>query len=592
MITPEYRRLPYSLVYCTSKDIFGYSINYGSIPNYVRSLGLKNSITSLVKIGWFLDESGESDLSAQFKLATHLLPSNKHNIAKQLVFNQGRIIFFRAQIYILIKYLILYGNGEDKAIESKELQTIGLCLLATTELISSQVKERKNARVRSETQSLNILTHEVVTNSFFMDMFSIPTVRLQMVRARYMFKTIHSRLRENPKVEDDYVDINHFFQESIEITLTDYLNFGTSLIVYYFQFFQKESALLEKNFPNIYPQKLFENSIVGEKKVNAFFDLLSTTLPRLKTDLQSSSSPKRRREFIYDLLLLRANPLLKINSEIFIPFSIPFLFERITSGIFWLVLDHLNDNYGRDISDRFTRYHGRIFQEYVEEIVQNIHKHHPIDGERIVQEQTYKIRKQEGKTPDIMIFGSDYAIFFEASATRMQAKGTISLGRKDAFDSDFKKMILHNAKSLDNFINKFRKGSIVIDGIEPKNIAFFYPVIVTIETFAGQNPIINPFLKNKFKINKLFPSKDIAGLTILEINDIEYIEGYVNASFIDILKSWHSQSSDLLPKEHFKDHIKKFPEKDVSSDTLMSQITDAALDEAAQFMFNKKLLQN
>ncbi|WP_420631918.1 hypothetical protein [Candidatus Leptofilum sp.] len=543
-------------------------------------------MASLIRIAWFLDESGESDMIAQLELSRQLLPSHRQNAAKQLILEQGRIIFFRAQVYILLKYLILYGNDEDNDVESKELQSIGSCLLSVTELISSQVKERKSIQ-RNETQSLNALTHEIVTNSFILGKFSIPAVRLLMVRARYMFKTIHLRLKNNSKAEIDFLDIDHFFQESVGIQLTEYLNFGTSLIVYFLQFLQKDSALQEKGFPYIYPQKLFEKSNVHREKVNIFFDLLSITLSQAKTDLQASIALEHRREFIYDFLFMKSKPLVQFSSDFLIPFSIPFLFERITSGIFWQLLDHLNQNYDRTISDQFTRYHGRIFQEYVEEFIQEIHKQHPVEGERIVQEQTYRIGKQEGKTSDIMIFGSDYAIFVEASATRMQAKGTISQGTRTAFDSDFKKMILHNAKSLDNFIKKFRSGSITIEGIESEKIAVYYPVIITMETFAGQNSIIHPFLKSTLESDKLFANKDIAGLSVLEIDDIEYLEGYINATLISILKSWHGQSNDLLPKDHFKDHLKNFPEKDELSKTLLLKITGAALDEATQFMFNK-----
>lgn len=587
MVQPEYRRIPYSLVYCTSKEVFGYSLGFRNIPNYVQGLDLKNAIRTLIRIAWFLDENNESDVATQLELARQLLPSHRQGAARQLVMQQGRIIFFRAQIYILIKYLLIFGSDNNKAVESEELKTIGACLLSVTELISSQVKDRKRGK-QIESQTLNTLTHEIVTSSFFLGKFSIPTIRLLMVRARYMFKTIHTRLKNESSVGRNYLDIDHFFEESIGIQLNEYLNLGISLIVYFLQFLEKGSPLLDENFPYIFPKKLFSESIVEEKKVNIFFNFLSTTFSHSRSELQASFSREQRREFVYDFLYLRSNPLLQINSEIFIPFSLPFLFERITSGIFWQVLDHLNLKYERKVSDRFTRYHGRIFQIYVEEFIQKIYQQNPTKGEQLVQEQTFRIGKQEGKTPDIMIFGSDYAVFFEASATRMQAKGTVGLGERSAFDSDFQKMILHNAKSLDSFIEKFRNGLISIEDIDPRKIKFYYPVIITIESFAGQNSIIYPFLKRKLKDSQLLIDKDIAGLTILEISDIEYLEGYVNATLIDVLKSWHSQSNELLPDQHFKDHIKSFPEKDESFKTLLSQITDIAFDEAIQFMFNLK----
>lgn len=585
MVQPEYRRIPYSLVYCSSKDVFGYSLGFRNIPNYIQSLDLQNAIRTLIRIAWFLDEKNESDAAAQLELARQLLPSHRQVAAHQLVIGQGRIIFFRAQIYILIKYLLIFGSDKNKAVESEELKTIGACLLSVTELISSQVKDRKKGK-RLESQTLNALTHEIVTSSFFLGKFSIPATRLIMARARHMFITIQTRLKNEPNVGINYLDIDYFFEESVGIKLGEYLNLGTSLIVYFLQFFEKGSPLLDESFPSIFPKKLFSESRVEEQKVNVFFKLLSTTFSRSRLELQTSFSREQRREFIYDFLYLRANPLLQINSEIYIPFSLPFLFERITNGIYWQVLDHLNRQYERTVSDRFTRYHGRIFQIYVEEFIQKIHKQNPIKGEQFFQEHTYRIGKQEGKTPDIMIFGSDYAIFFEASATRMQAKGTIGLGERAAFDSDFKKMVLHNAKSLDNFIEKFRNGSIKIEDIDPGKIELYYPVIITIESFAGQNSIIYPFVKRKLEDTELLVGKDIAGLTILEISDIEYLEGYVNAALIDILKSWHSQSNGLLPEQHFKDHIKSFPEKDESFKTLLSEITDAAFDEAIQFMFN------
>lgn len=569
-----------SAVFVLSEELYRDPLGYRSIPRLVQYIDRRNGLIALAKACWLLEEWGDLDVEAQLLLVREFIDDHRAPLASNLITEQGRTIFFRPQFLALMKYLALHGRNTAKPIEQDDLKRLGLAMLAVTDLIDAIGKRAK--RERSGDDLIKDVAFDIATSSYSVRGLHTTGIRLFVVRARHLYLDIHESLDEASA--NDYLDINQYFHQATGVNLSDYLSIGLSIIVSYLRFRNEDRRLPDNpNFILLQPTQLFRDSVVEPEIIERIFKMISASLPHFVHTVRDQD----RRELAYDFLEMKTTPLLQLDGGIFMPFSLDFLFERLTLGVYWVILDHLNAAYGRSLSNQFTRYNGFLFQEYVTSLTSELAKRTEKDAEEMVLDQLYYVGRQEHRTPDIILFGSDYAILIEASATRLQAKRTTALGIPEAFEQDCEKIIFHNVRSLNTFIENFKSGNVSFDEVATDEIRIFYPVIITIEGFL-KYPIIDRFLENTIRERSLLSDEEIAGLSILHVQDLENLEGYSAATFIEALEEWHRDSEELIPDEPFSQLLDSLPKRQDESDWI-GQITDRAFRESAALVFGKHL---
>jgi hypothetical protein len=576
-------------VYVLSKELYRYPLGYDSIPRVVRRLDADNALVVLAKVSWLLEEWGDLDAEAQQLLAGVFLEGVALENAVRLITEEGGTVFFRTQVYILMKYIAMYSRDLGKTVGPNELKVLGKTLLQVTEIISSAVKQHRRLRaVRRPVSLMNDLDDlviEIFTTSHYLRGLQGPGVRFALARARYLYINLHRAAAAERPV--DFLNIQEYFREATGVELDVFLSAGISVIVYFLKHHVEARTFPDsKDFIMLRPSRTFKNSIVDRAVLDRFFEIISMPMSLLGENARGES----KRTLAYDFLLMRRKPLVELTPDIFVPISISFLFERVTTGVYWIVLDHLNRAHSKELSDKFTRYNGILFQRYVEEVLERLSMRTAPAKETVMRERRYQIAKQEFRTPDLMLFGDGYAILIEASATRLQAWQTTSLGIPEAFLADSDKMIFHNTKSLDTFVQNLIAGKVVIAGIDVDSIKEIYPVIVTIEGFP-RHFSVDAWLEEEIREEDLLGQDVVSGLSMLDIVELEYLEAFSEESLISILRGWHSEPGRLIPKMSINDYLRSaasMSDHALSewSEDLMSQ----AFDEATQLLFGRSIL--
>ncbi len=536
-------RLPSAMYWTGSKEIYGYPSSREALQRIAKHLDARNAILVLSRASLILERWGDTSREGQLLLAKCFLRGQPLKRAITLLSDPDQALFFRPQFYALMNYLARYGWSENpqRLIGEDEFEQLGSALFAVCDAISSE--DRKRRRDLNPTDLLSSVAFELVLNSYFT---RFPDLSLSIARAKYLYVNIHRRLALKPPLH--FLDIEAIFREATSIGLDEYLSIGMAVLAHFHKYVDNDKPLPPEDNPTIiFPGQVFAKAVLDKGILRRAFSLASVTLE----DFRAQVSSHTNREMVYDFLAIKAHPLLRRDDEAFLLLSFPYLFERLTTGIYWIIFDYLGTQ-GGNLHLQFSRYVGRIFQTYVEELVEQIHLRQGNGDERLLRDQPYETKLGERRTPDVMVFGKDYAIIIEASATRIQAKKTTSQGIPEAFQADCEKMIFDNVRSLENFINDFRTGVCTLEGIDASAIRTIYPIIVLIEELP-QFWVIDDYIAREIQTKGFLSDKGIAPLSILDIDDLESLEKWSRAPLLDAIRDWHR--SPYFPHEAFRDHV-------------------------------------
>ena len=232
------------------------------------------------------------------------------------------------------------------------------------------------------------------------------------------------------------------------------------------------------------------------------------------------------------------------------------------------------------------RFHGKIFQRYVEQLVDQILARDPNTQYVKHSDVVYRDGKQELRSSDMIIRKGDSLFLFEVSATRMQAKRTIGQGNITTLENDIQKMVIGNVKSLQTCISNLKVGNLQLQGIDINEVKRFYPIVVMLEGFP-KHPAIQVFLTDLAKKGGYFVAEDIAPLTLLNVEDLEEIEGYTTENFFKIL--FDSISGESFSQLALADFIKRKYPKIAMRSKWLDGLTNQIFNEATLMFFGKPL---
>lgn len=544
-------------VYAEAKDVIGNSLEPQSIPRIVRNIDIRNALILLAKTCWLVETQGDISKVQSF-LAQQLLGPTIVPRAIRLITVDERVLFFKPQIHVLMKYVACFGrvNDEDMPLDQADIKRLGLALIAVNDLISLEVKRSKQKIVSRD--EIEYVTLELFTGAYFVPS---PTYLLSFVRAKQMLVNIHGRTTAS--THPAYVDINQEFTDAVGVSLGDYLSIGIGIAAY---FFGNDRVDHDLNALIFDPRQWLSTTSLSGMVVDRLLATISSTL----TDFTNAVQAQDRREMTFDFLCMKNKPLLQIAENKFLLFSLPYLIEKLTTGTYWMLFDFLGQTRDEETKLKFSAYNGYLFQEYIVDLARQIYAWSQSRGEKLVVDQTYRVGKQEQRTPDVMFFGNDYAVFIEVSATRIQARKSISLGDIKAIRGDFEKMLFANAKSLNTCIENFRSRKWSVEGVDPDKITRFYPVIVLIEGFP-QFPVVYKYLAKELNARSVLTGAGIARLSVLDAQDIETVAGFGNMTLVDALLGWHTNVE--FPNVSLEDYLGSV-NKAKSKDWFLKSVND------------------
>ena len=510
--------------YADSKLVLGHRFGIDATKRLLGRLSKSKVMISLSVLNWIIKNTEYTTREIQLGLIKQLFPDKNNKCS--FLFDQNYIFFFDYQIYTLMKLASIYCDEKIIGYEEKEidryLQSLGLALLGTTDFISRIYS--KEAKTSSKVDPNLSIYKDIVLNSYYSGR-SIES--LILVRSIFLFLILP---KEKKSVRTS-MDLEEIFLSEFGIPIEDFLFFGFAISIHYIHYKYRKD-LQKFDFILFQPDIHLQNTKIEKGILNNIFSILSTNL----SDLEEICANQSDREMTHDFIYFKQHPLIEVDSGKFLPVSLTFLIERISKGIYWMLLDAYYRQ-SPNHSNNFSSYIGELFQVYVEKILyENFEREN--SSEIIFEfEQLYTIGKNEYRSPDIILFSKGNLILVEVSKTQLQERKTISLGDPNEYEKDIEKIILHNASSLDKQINIFLNNHDIFGHINFSDVKNIYPVIITIEMIP-RLPILRKWLNTICGKNSLFTNPIVQPLSLLCVEDVEILETFTNLFFIDVLIDW------------------------------------------------------
>jgi len=314
-------------------------------------------------------------------------------------------------------------------------------------------------------------------------------------------------------------------QEATGLSVKDFLALGLALYAHFLGWKPGQPARLLDDFSSEMP----------ENTKQRFRELVAATTDDLASQCTTPSRSK------WDFLFLQAHPVLQFDTALLV-LDGPFLFDRFTSGLYWLVHDHLK------AQDELSRQHWtQAWGDMVEAMaIEDLRPHAPIDltgRSTFFDEHDVEAAYPNGGNADVVIDLGEGIGVFEIVSHRLTVPTRIS-GRRTSFDSDMEACVFKKVRQLNDTVR-----SLVQD---PERLIPtagtsrpIQPVVVTGEGFPT-SPITCRYIDEYCETNNLLAQEDVRQLCVIDIGDLECLEGLVQHhghSLLEILDEW--KQSDL-----------------------------------------------
>ncbi len=408
------------------------------------------------------------------------------------------IIFPELSAIYLIKLCLRYCDSSTCTKEeyfSKEiLHSIGKCLLIANAKLFDFQTQNSAASEMSLDLVVNLTKQQIADKQYNI---------IQKIYQNYFIFIKHLSKYEAINIDD-------LFLKKYQVTARQYFAFLFLLLSH---FFTKKTQ--EEDYSHPYLDKT----------------ALSNLLPIYKQQLLSNLVlPKNRYKKLdlafYDIFEIIRFPFIEMETGVFLPISLRRLFLGITDGVYFDILNSLEEKE----QGIFSTYFGHALEDYFKDLIFNI------DSGALFEKFYGKPKK---KTPDAIIIEDSAALFFECKKKQFHTLEFIKSGTKEMYIDRLKVFCRAPLEQLCKRIKDFRERQYVFEGLEPD--VYIYPIIVS--------PIAMPMFSgawDRFAFDDivlpiyLSEDKRIAHPEFIDFMELECIEEYLrknkDVKFSDLIK--------------------------------------------------------
>lgn len=246
------------------------------------------------------------------------------------------------------------------------------------------------------------------------------------------------------------------------------------------------------------------------------------------------------------MLPFERHPVLRLGQSVVV-MDQDYLLDRVTSGLYWVVLNHEIRVYGKDAKE--ANLWSQAYSEMIEALAE--------DSLRVMAPPLWG--SAGGKT---FYTEDDFGAAYGGRAPRCDAgihfgnvlalfevqKGQVSLdtrqlGLAQKFISDTERMVLSKAKQLQGTADAVFANERALTGFPPTDRLRVWPVAVQGATYPV-NPITTEYITIQLKARHLLDGRDDPRLhpfAVVDIGELEMLEGLVGnkgVGVIDALEGW------------------------------------------------------
>lgn len=504
-------------------------------PEVVRRLAASLSrfdvIQSAAKLMFFMESVTGKGVRGSQETLLELFPSPlKEDLSAQLSLGSNRggfdALFFPQQIMALQRLALAYGK--DEAPTSFDARARWDDFLKLSALVSDLINDLGDFPITAAHKVLGVLPAKSLAAAFLRASAANRTTFFRAAGGRGFHLWLASPLRWPsgvPTAED-------LTQDRYGVSLNRYLAIG--LAPAFGRVAMDEPKPGEAPFD---PRAYFGSTSIPLSEVTDVLNDL-TFRPDPVTAITDPA-------VYWDVTPIADRPYLPAGGELLIPASVGKAFEKVTTGVFWML--H-GDMAKKGDPGLLTTHFGHMFENYCLRMVQSVGSDHL----HVTGEIEYGTRGRPMKSSDVLVAEEGIHpshVFIECSAIRPRV-GLFRTGDESAFD-DYLERLVGKLGQLDRTVSDFRSGVFeVSDNRLPPGCPIF-PVLIVDEPFEW-SPQMKTLVQAEVNRHGWFRQENVAQPVVGDIGELEHLVAVVqNGSSMSALLRDYLSSGQALSVESF-----------------------------------------
>jgi hypothetical protein len=290
-----------------------------------------------------------------------------------------------------------------------------------------------------------------------------------------------------------------------------------------------------------------ENSVDGPVRINPFtlvklprvtverfLALFSMTVKELALELGYCEMP-------WQMLPLQTRPLLRLGDEVVV-LDEPFLWEAVTTGLFWCVSDYVRQG-DPDAWKPWARAYAEMTEALAQELIQAIT---PIllagSSAYFTEEDIKKAFGTKKQTPPNIDAGIDFTTsvaLFEIVNKAMSLKART--GGTEAFKTDVEQAVVEKTGQLDGTAKLLRREPEPADSPLDKPATKVFPIVVCGNHFP-LNPVTRNHIEERLQSTGALQDRGTQPLAVIDLDELESLASLAKAGNLlpDLLADWLS----------------------------------------------------
>ena len=456
------------LVYLGWRDVTGSAMSYEHLVELVSSMQTELILIAISMISIITTNTPsrvEVIRQQHADLAQRLfVPKLAQRIELLIKSGRGDAIVHEEQLLLAARLAFL--RGQPGPSEGTPLELIGEILLGINDLF-------KYGQQSTTPQELLIT---LASRRQAIALSGQPRYQL----ARY-FDLFVTRSRKKARAA---CNLEAAFLRQAHIPLEEYMAFA---LLYQEPFFGAASVhdLQQNNF--LHRVRLFETQVRDPQFVARCQQLFARNAEEFQAIWsERGDQPVERLSY----LPFHLYPLFRLRNGSAIPIALPFLFDKMSVGAYWLLHESFRVADAKKGVPAFTKYVGELFQDYITDLLARIYpagQPERFFDEASIFEASPRMQQamRRGKPPrccDGILVSGNGLVLFEMTATALPVQ-TLVEANPTTFPDEVRRKFQHKIEQLGHTFDGLAQQMIELPGLERDTIGHVYPVLVLLQPF-------------------------------------------------------------------------------------------------------------
>lgn len=502
-------------------------------------------------------------------------------------------VFTRQQSLSLIR-LIAQECTESGAMTADGKSSGGFLLGRCSLIMNDHLLSKREERDISEGTNLKRRKHLAIQLAPLLELYNPPRLDRSAVRAEIIFSELLNteEMKAIAQRELRGFDLAKAFLEATGLSIDQYKELTLGIISWIYGH-SAEEMIADANLFTFQRAQFIGESLIDAKDFDRYLALDSIRVSGIKSQFKN-----KRAKLLphFDYVLFRRRPLIELDSQSFICADSCFAVEKLSSGIYWTIVDSLK---GTDKKTAFDAF-GYLFELYVNRFFAKM-----ACGETVFIPSP-KYANGESSFDGIIFHGSQLVVLeYKASFMRIEAKygGKIQnfeneLDKKFGIDKRKRteKGVAQLAKHIERLFHRNPESRYHISELDKllvsshTRIETVTPVLVVQEPFLRFH-IIEDLLSNRFRRiltkKKISNGIKVAPLAVLDIDTLEELGPNLLAGDFTLAQCLNARAcrdpdyKQFWP-EFISDHFEQFGKRE---DTEVSEKFGEIMDRARRNFF-------